>query len=143
MAKFTSSAENAISVAADLAVRLSHNYVGTEHLLYGLCHSESGFSAKLLEENNVSAESVKGIIESKIGKGAEEVSINENSYTARTKGVLALAYSLDTQIGSEYAGTEHILFAIIRDSECMACRILRALGASPRELMETGYYFPR
>ena len=51
--KFTNSAKNALKYANDIAVELGHNYVGTEHLLYGLAKEETGIASKVLEHQNV------------------------------------------------------------------------------------------
>ena len=51
--KFTKGAKEAVEFANDLAIDMGHNYVGTEHLLYGWSKEETGIARKVLEINNV------------------------------------------------------------------------------------------
>jgi len=79
--KFTKSAETAIEMANDIAVELGHNYVGTEHLLYGLVNEGTGVASKVLENQNVNAENVLEKIEELIGRGEEEQTGTLRTYT--------------------------------------------------------------
>ena len=68
MYKFTKSAEKAINVANDVAIEFGHNYVGTEHLLYGLVKEGTGVASKVLESQGVVASTVFDKVEELIGK---------------------------------------------------------------------------
>ena len=70
--KFTKSAEAAIEMANDLAMELGHNYVGTEHLLYGLSNEGTGVASKVLENQNVHPDDIYQKIEELIGRGEEQ-----------------------------------------------------------------------
>ena len=61
--KFTKKAEQALEIANDIAMQLGHNYVGTEHILYGLVKEDSGVASKVLENQNVTPEAVLEKIE--------------------------------------------------------------------------------
>ena len=67
MYKFTNRAEQAIEIANELAVELGHNYIGTEHLLYGLVKEGNGVAAKVLASQDVTAENVLAEIEELVG----------------------------------------------------------------------------
>ena len=67
--KFTKSAETAINIANDIAIELGHNYVGTEHLLYGLCEEGTGVASKVLENQNIHSDNVLERIEELVGRG--------------------------------------------------------------------------
>ena len=67
--KFTKKAEKTIQIAEKLAIELGHNYVGTEHILYGLVKETSGIANKVLENQNITAEAVLEKIEELVGVG--------------------------------------------------------------------------
>ena len=70
--KFTNRAEKALEIANELAIELNHNYIGTEHLLYGLVNEGTGVASKVLEMQGVTSEKVLEEIEMLIGRGNEE-----------------------------------------------------------------------
>ena len=53
--KFTARAEKALEYAQDIAMELGHNYIGTEHLLYGLIEEGTGVASKVLQNQNLTA----------------------------------------------------------------------------------------
>ncbi len=131
-AKFTEGAKTALGLAAEYAKELGHNYVGTEHLLAGLM-SEAGQTAELLNEQNISEEAVRDLVLRAVGKG--DYVFNQNfGYTPRVKMVLELSKAISRQLGNNYVGSEHILFALLRERECLANRILLELGADFQKL---------
>ena len=64
---FTQKANNALNMAVDAAQDMGHTYVGTEHILLGLVSEESGVAASVLQQNGLSAEDLKDLIERTIG----------------------------------------------------------------------------
>lgn len=89
--KFTKSAEEAIEIANDIAIELGHDYVGTEHILYGLVREGTGVASKVLENQNVTADGVLEKIEELIGRG-EEKEAGAIGLTPRTKRVVENAF---------------------------------------------------
>ncbi len=131
--KFTERAQEALQIANDIAIQLGHNYIGTEHLLYGLTKEGSGVANKVLENQNVTAENVLEKIEELIGKG--EIEIKETTgFTPRTKRVIENAYREAKRLGSDYIGTEHLLIGIMREGDSIAVRIMMALNLNPQKL---------
>ena len=61
--KFTNSAQNVIEIAKEIAVELGHNYIGTEHILYGLTEEENGVASRVLENQGITPENVLEEIE--------------------------------------------------------------------------------
>ena len=61
--RFTNSANVAIEIANELAVELGHNYVGTEHILYGLAKSENGIASQVLANQNILADTIEAAVE--------------------------------------------------------------------------------
>ena len=85
--KFTKSSENVLSIANDLAQDMGHNYIGTEHILYGLVVESSGVASKVLENQGVSSELVLERIETLIGSSEEPI-IQIIGFTPRSKRIL-------------------------------------------------------
>lgn len=131
--KFTNSAQSVIEIANNIAIELGHNYIGTEHLLYGLTKEESGVASKVLENQNVTSDSVLEEIEDLIGR--EEEAINSTlGFTPRTKRVIENAFREARKLGSDYIGTEHLLIGIMREADSIAVRIMLDLGVNPQKL---------
>ena len=134
--KFTNSAENALEIANELAAKLGHNYIGTEHILYGLVEEGTGVASKVLENQGVTSEAILKEIEELIG-------VNENGpiedrdsigFTPRSKRVIENSYVEARRLNSEYIGTEHILCGIMREGDSVAVRIMMNLNVNPQKL---------
>ena len=111
--KFTSRAEKALELANDLAMELGHNYIGTEHLLYGLAKEGTGVASKVIEMQDVTPEQIKEEIEVLIGVGSE-IDVETVGFTPRTKRDIENAFREARKLGTEYIGTEHLLIGIIK-----------------------------
>ena len=133
--KLTQKAKKAIELANRAAMELGHNYLGTEHILLGLVRERDSVAGKILEANNVTDEKVIRKIEMFVGRG-EPSSEPLAGFTPRTKYVLEHSYSEAMRLGHNYIGTEHILIALLRESESIATRILTDMGAAPQKLYE-------
>ena len=134
MYKFTARAEKAIEIANDIAMELGHKYIGTEHILYGLCKEGTGIASKVLENQNITDEDILQEIEMLIGTG-EAIDDRETlGFTPRSKRVIENAFIEARKLGSEYIGTEHLLIGIMREGDSVAVRIMMDLGIDPRKL---------
>ena len=124
--KFTSKAKKVIEIANDISIELGHNYIGTEHILYGLAKEGDGIAAKVLNNKGVTEEKIKAKIEELLGKGDE---IKESlGFTPRTKKVLENAFLEAKRIGYNFIGTEHLLLAIMKEGDCVATRVIIELN---------------
>jgi ATP-dependent Clp protease ATP-binding subunit ClpC len=132
-AKFTEGAKNALKQAEKKARELGHNYVGTEHLLLGLICEKEEAAASLLGMMNITEEAVTKDVLTLIGKG-DYAFTQGFGYTPRSKKILELSVALSKQMGQNYVGTEHILMALIKETEGVAFKILSDLGADFSEL---------
>lgn len=131
--KFTNSAQKVIEIANEIAMELGHNYIGTEHLLYGLVKENTGVASKVLQNQNVTEDNVLQEIEELIGK--EEATKTEVAgFTPRTKRVIENAFREARKLGSDYIGTEHILIGIMREGDSVAVRIMLDLDVNPQKL---------
>ena len=130
--KFTTRAKKAMEIASDFAKEFKHNYVGTEHILYGLVREGNGVASKVLENNGITSENVKEEIIELIGIGENE--IVATGFTPRTKRVLENSYTEAKKIKYDYIGTEHLLIGIIKEEDCIATRILIDLNINISKL---------
>ena len=131
--KFTSRAEKALELANDLAMELGHNYIGTEHLLYGLAKEGTGVASKVIEMQDVTPEQIKEEIEVLIGVGSE-TDVETVGFTPRTKRVIENAFREARKLGTEYIGTEHLLIGIMREGDSIAVRVMMNLNINPQRL---------
>ncbi len=125
--KFTKSANKALELASEVAIKLGHNYVGTEHLLYGLAEEKTGVAGRVLEKQDITSEKILDDIEGLIGKNEDGVD-KTLGFTPRSKKVFENAFKESKKIDSDYIGTEHILIGIIRETDSIASRIISDLG---------------
>ncbi len=126
--KFTSRAKEAIEIAQEEAISLGHNYVGSEHILYGLIKEGSGVASRILTNQGITDENVENKIIEMIGK--EVITSNETlGFTPRSKRVIENSFIEAKKLGYDYIGTEHLLMGILREGDSIAVRILIELDA--------------
>ena len=134
MYKFTNRAEKAIELAGELAAEFGHNYIGTEHILYGLSKEGTGVASKVLETQAITPDKIAEEIEALIGRGEEIQDESTIGFTPRSKRVLENAFIEARKLGSEFIGTEHILIGIMREGDSVAVRIMMDLQVEPQKL---------
>ena len=128
---FTPRARQVLANANHEAQRFNHPYVGTEHLLLGLCSVNDGVAADVLDELGVTLEAVRLEVERVIGHGDGSTLVEGLlPYTPRTKKVFQLAHAEASALHHNYIGTEHLLLAMLREGEGVAARVLESLGVS-------------
>ena len=126
--KFTGRAKKAIEIANSVAIELGHNYIGTEHILYGLAKEGSGVASKVLENQEITSQDIIDKIVELIGQGG---TIDATlGFTPRTKRVIETAFIEARKLGYNYIGTEHLLISILREGDSIAARILLELNVN-------------
>lgn len=126
---FTQKANKALNLAIENAQEMGHNYVGTEHILLGLLQEGTGVAGVSLQHCKVTEDALKNKIKS-IGGLATETTLTPDDFTPRTKRVLKSALLASAKMGNGYVGTEHLLLAVISESDSYAVTILHELGVS-------------
>ena len=134
MYKFTARAEKAIEIANEIALELGHNYIGTEHLFYGLAKEGTGVASQVLKNQNITDEDILREIEMLIGTGEPLTQNDSMGFTPRSKRVIENAFVEARRLGSEFIGTEHLLIGIMREGDSVAARIMIDLNIDPRKL---------
>ena len=132
--KFTNRAEKALELANEIAIEMGHNYIGTEHILYGLAKEGTGVASKVLESQGVNSENIVSEIEMLIGRGEALSEDETEEFTPRTKRVIENAFIEARKLGSEFIGTEHLLIGIMREGDSVAVRIMMDLNVNPQKL---------
>jgi len=128
--RFTERARKVIILAREEAIRLGHNFVGTEHLLLGLIREGDGLAVAILKKLNVSISALKAEIEKVVAVGTEFSPTGEIPFTPQAKKVLEYAISEARSLSHNYIGTEHLLLGLIREGEGIASLVLRDFGVS-------------
>lgn len=132
---FTEKANKALNLAIESAEEMRHNYVGTEHILYGLVKEGSGVAATALNECGVTEDALREKLES-INGTMSLVELTPDDFTPRTKRVLRAAIIISSKTGYTYVGTEHLLLAILSESDSYAVAFLEELGVSVERLAQ-------
>nr|WP_042505591.1 ATP-dependent Clp protease ATP-binding subunit [Tropheryma whipplei] len=126
--RFTDKARRVIVLAQEEARTLSHNYIGTEHVLLGLISEGDGIAAQALESLDITLERAREGVAELIGRGQNATS-GHIPFTPRAKKVLELSLREALQLGHNYIGTEHILLGILHEGEGIAAQVLVNMGA--------------
>jgi ATP-dependent Clp protease ATP-binding subunit ClpC len=127
--KFTNNANQAINFAREIAFRLNHNYIGTEHLLMGLMQAD-GVASRVLRENGVTVEKIMELVNQLIAPSSGVEMMEGGSFTPRSKRILESSQKEAAKLKAQETGTEHILIALIKEADCIAVRLLNTLGVN-------------
>ena len=131
--KFTEGAIKVIMLSQEEARRMGHNFVGTEQLLLGVIGQRHGIGAQALKRMRVSLKRARKEIELYIGRGTGFVA-SEIPFTPRAKRVLEMAVHESRDLGQSFVGTEHILLALLAESDGVAMRTLDKLNVDIQKL---------
>ena len=132
---FSEKANIALNQAFECAQEMGHTFVGSEHILLGLAKTDDSAAQTILNDNGVTAEAVGDKLLDIHGQGVR-CSLNPNDITARGKRTLQAAKSISNRMGHGYVGTEHILLALISDSESYAVRFIQELGGEIQGIVD-------
>ena len=127
--KFTDNVNRAVSIGRECAQKLGIGYVGTEHILYGLANVKGCLAQKILLDNGYDNKAYADYL-----MQTRDLTYEVDGFTPRTKKMFDVAIRLGLEIGQGYVGTEHLLLAILMDSESAAVSLLRASGCDVQRL---------
>jgi len=133
---FTDRVRKVLAMAREEAIRLQHDYVGTEHLLLGLIREGEGVAAAVLTNLNVDLEQIHERVEESVRKGKATIALGELPYTSRAKKVLEFAMAEARDFNHSYVGTEHLLLGLLREEKGIAAQVLNSLGVTLDEARE-------
>ncbi len=130
---FTDRVRKVLAMAREEAVRLQHDYVGTEHILLGLIREGDGVAAEVLRSLAADLDELLRLVEENVRPGKASASIGELPYTTRAKKVLEYAMAEARELNHSYVGTEHLLLGLLREEKGLAAKVLGELGIGLEE----------
>ena len=125
--EYTEGAKRVLEIAKEEANNLGQTYVGSEHILLGLIEEQKGLASKVLLANGIDANIVKKMISENIDSGAELLVAEPSGYSPSARRIVSNAEKEAQNSNGKSVGTEHLLIAILRDSNCLAIRILNTI----------------
>lgn len=133
--KFSEASKNALESAEKIAIELGHNFIGSEHILYGIALEEKGLAYKILSKQNIEASQIWGKIKEILGEGKIHIHKTEG-FTPRTKRIIENSFKETEKNFLNSIGTETILLSILNDKDNMAYKILLDLDADVEKMYE-------
>ncbi len=125
--RYTERARKVINLAQKEALKLKHNYIGTEHILLGLINEKSGMGVRILQALGIDLDTLRLEVVRSVGRGVYPGG-GEMAFTPRAKKVLEYALDEAKRLQHNYVGTEHILLGLIREKGGVAAHILSSMG---------------
>ncbi len=128
MNNFTPRAQQVMNLARREADRFRHNYIGAEHVLLGLLKLGQGVAVSVMENSGLNIATLAEKIEKSLMPGNASGTEGSLPYTPRVRKLLSMAGEEAKSLRHTYIGTEHILLAILRDSDGLAWHALTSAG---------------
>ncbi len=129
-AKFSPRVKDVISFSREEALRLGHEYIGTEHLLLGIIREGEGTAIKILASLGVDTQELRKDIESAThtGKAAKKSNLGNIPLIKQAEKALKITYLEAKVFKSPTIGTEHLLLAILKDDDNVVTRSMKKIG---------------
>ena len=132
--KFTRQAKAALKLAESAARSWKHSYIGTEHILVGLLDEQEGTAGKILEEFGVDRKKLESLITKLIAPSGVLVAEKSAGYSPRAQKVREQAVKEAEKQNEDLAGTEHLLLAMLKETDCVGTRLLYTMGVNIQKL---------
>ncbi len=121
---FSQKVQVVIQLSREEALRLGHDYICTEHLLLGIIREGSGIAIEILQNLNVNLEELKKSIEDAVRSTGGTITMGNIPFTKRAERILRVASSEAEKFKFNVIGTEHLLLALLKDTEGIAASVL-------------------
>ncbi len=121
---FSSRVQMVIQFSREEALRLGHDYIGTEHLLLGLIREGEGIAVEILRNLGCDLDEIKRSVEDSIKSSGETMTIGNIPFTKRAEKILKMAYVEAEKYKSDIIGTEHLLLALVKEKDGVAAQVL-------------------
>ena len=122
---FSNRVRDVISYSREEAIRLGHDYIGTEHLLLGVIREGEGIAIKILRNLGCDLFKLKKAVEDTVRSTGGSLSVGNIPLTKQAEKVLKITYLEAKLYKSDVIGTEHLLLSLLRDNENIAAQILQ------------------
>ncbi len=127
---FSNRVQDVIRLSREEALRLGHDYIGTEHLLLGIIREGEGIAVKILRNLGVDLFKLKKSIEDTVRSSSGTLTIGNIPLTKQAEKVLKITYLEAKLYKSDVIGTEHLLLSLLRDEDNIAAQILSQFSVS-------------
>ena len=131
---FTKKAEEALKNSATTAYAYGHSSIGSEHILIGLMQTDESVAQTVLLKNEVDLERFEEMVSQLMHPDNMAEYSEPESYTPRAAGILNMAAREARRFKAQLVGTEHILIAMLKDSECVATKLLATMGCNIQKI---------
>ncbi|MEY8522866.1 ATP-dependent Clp protease ATP-binding subunit [Lachnospiraceae bacterium 38-10] len=137
---YTEKAKSVLQRAAKAARKSGQGYIGTEHILLGLYREENSVAYRVLAENGLDESRLLQLIQDYIVPEVSVVIKEREGYSPKAKILLEEAAKQAERFGSDLIGTEHLLLAMIKESDNVAVRLLTTMGISAQKVYADTLY---
>ena len=131
--KFTGKAQRAFTLALEHAQKLGNTYIGSEHLLLGLLEERDSVASRMLNKRGISYTKIRDAISS-TSINADKSSLTLSDLTPRVRKIIENAYKLSEKNKQTLVGSEHLLYSLLNENDCLAVRILEQNGLYVQEM---------
>jgi len=126
--RFTERVRKVMSYARQEALRLHHDYIGTEHILLGIVKEGEGVAAVVLTNLGINLDDLRRAVENAVPSGFETLVLGEVPLNQEAKSALNYAVDEARKMNHSYVGTEHLLLGLLREERGVACQVLQSVG---------------
>ncbi len=134
MAGFTDKANRALELSYQFSREMHHNYIGSEHILVGLLREGTGVAANVLISAHIEESAIVSCINEFVSSEGSILTKDKSGYTPSARLILEQSHEEAARFQADATGTEHLLIAILKNSDCIATRILNTLKVSIQKL---------
>ena len=127
---FSNRVNDVIKLSREEALRLGHDYIGTEHLLLGIIREGEGIAIKVLKNLGVDLYELKREVEDTVNPSSNTLTVGNIPLTKQSEKVLKITYLEARLYKSDVIGTEHLLLSLLRDEENIAAQILANMNVN-------------
>ena len=131
--RFTKKAQNALALAVNAAEESGHTYIGSEHLLLGLTKECDSIAAKLLQRKGINHQKIKNELFFD-SDNKKRTSLSSKDITPRLRRIFEAAHKLSERNKQSYIGSEHLLYSLLSENDCLAVQMLEQNGVYVHEL---------
>jgi ATP-dependent Clp protease ATP-binding subunit ClpC len=126
--KFSPRVQKVIQFSREEALRLGHDFIGTEHLLLGIVRLAEGSAVEILESLDVDLAGIREMVEEIVESTDNTMRIGNIPFTKKAERVLKVTYMEGKNLNSDSIGTEHLLLAITREDDGIAAQVLESFN---------------
>ena len=132
--KYNAYVSRALDRAKQDAETCRQKYIGTEHLILGLLSEEDSLAGKVMTENGVTYDTFLDTVLGQSAALGDSGSAVFAGYSPKAEEVLKNSEAEASRFGAEEVGTEHLFLAILKETDCIAIRLLRGMNVNLKRM---------